>query len=1070
MESANCSARPNHSAFCEQSSVAFWLDREEQSQSTSFQSSWEAEVLETGSGPISLGVTVLPKLMSHLTGMVYRCGRDRTLESVSLSCEHLTGYASYQLIGQRQIADSDWVLPEDQVWVRQILETALTNQQPFQVEYRMLTAQGQEKWIWEQGQGVFNETGELMAIEGFMTDITAQKRSEIKVELLQGLTQAIHEAPDFSTALQSALTQVCEVTGWDIGEAWVPNPTEEYLEYGPCFYGRHSQFLEFYQASREFRFAPHQGLPGRVWSLQKPEWITDVHAESTVFFPRCQLAAQHSLKAGFAVPISSEERVLAVMAFFSQTCQPESASLVELVTTVAAQLGSMLARKQAEAALRESQRRLATLIDALPGIVFSSELGPDWTMTYVSEGCLGLTGYRPEELVGNDSLRYNDLIHPDDRDRAFAEIASTLQQQSFYVVEYRLIAKSGEERWVWEKGHGVYDDHGTLLALEGFISDITERKLAEETIAQAEVKYRSIFENAIEGIFQTTPDGHYLSANPALARIYGYDSPEKLMESLTDIEHQLYVDPASRNDFVHLLQEHDVVSGFESAVYRQDGSIIWIRENARAIRDRHGSLLYYEGTVEDITERKRAKEQLHEQAFYDSLTGLPNRALFLERIGQTLHRAKCCPDYQFAVLFVDLDRFKLVNDSLGHLVGDQLLVGIARRLSQCLRSEDMVARLGGDEFIVLLDNIESLQNATMVADRILGELTPPFHLDGHEVFAAASIGIAMGSKTYEQPEDILRDADTALYRAKALGKSRYEVFECTMHQTAIALLALETELRQAVEQLSQEASKLKHHPHFDVYYQPIVCLTEGKITGFEALLRLWHPQRGLIPCDEFIPVAEEMGLMLPIGEWVLNQACQQLQQWQRQGRKRLSCSESQRLDWDNLTMNVNLSGLQFSQQDLISQIDRALSQSELRGYNLHLELPESCLLTHAESATSLLKQLKERQIQLCIDDFGTGYSCLSYLHQFPIDVLKIDRSFVRGQGDNQRQTAANHSLQIIRTIVILAHNLGMEVIAEGIETAEQLALLTELNCKFGQGYYFAKPLSSQEMTTVLFGS
>jgi diguanylate cyclase (GGDEF)-like protein/PAS domain S-box-containing protein len=315
--------------------------------------------------------------------------------------------------------------------------------------------------------------------------------------------------------------------------------------------------------------------------------------------------------------------------------------------------------------------------------------------------------------------------------------------------------------------------------------DITERKRAEEALQQAEANYRSIFENTLEGIFQSTCDGRYVSANPALARLYGYSTPTELVARLTDIEHQLYVEPYRRAEFIRLLQENDAVSDFESQVYRKDGSVIWISENARAVRDTNtGELLYYEGTVEDITERKRAKEQLHEQAFYDPLTGIPNRALFMDRLSHTLERAKRHHDYRFAVLFLDLDSFKVVNDSLGHLVGDHLLVAIARRLEACLRTEDTVARLGGDEFTILLEDIEDINPALRVAERIHQELSAPFNLDGHEILTGASIGIVLSrevpegicTKEYDRPEDLLRDADTALYRAKALGKGRYEVF------------------------------------------------------------------------------------------------------------------------------------------------------------------------------------------------------------------------------------------------------------------------------------------------------
>ncbi|WP_199301099.1 bifunctional diguanylate cyclase/phosphodiesterase [Trichocoleus sp. FACHB-90] len=774
---------------------------------------------------------------------------------------------------------------------------------------------------------------------------------------------------------------------------------------------------------------------------------------------------------------------------------------------------------QGEDACKESReavllvaRAFSTLMRNLPGIAYRRRNDQKWTIEDVSEGCYQLTEYHPIELIGNQRISWEQLIHPDDRSSVWNDVQAALEDNSQYQLIYRITTASGLEKWVWEQGCGV-SGSGELLDLEGFIIDITERKQAEEALRQAEAKYRSIFENAIEGIFQTTSQGCYISANPALARIYGYESPAQLMARLTDIEHQLYLDPNRRAYFVRLLQENDAVSGFESAVYRKDGSVIWISENARAVRDREGRLLYYEGTVEDVTERKRVKEQLRERAFYDALTGLPNRALFRERLSQAVEQAKQFKDYCFAVLFLDLDRFKLVNDSLGHLVGDKLLVALARRLETCIRTQDTVARLGGDEFTILLEGIEDVSHATSVAQRINAELTSPFHLDGHTVFTAASIGIALNrrdeaevrdwgqgtrdwglgtgdkelgtrdkglGKSPSNPQspipnpqspipnsqspipnpqspisstedDLLRDADKALYRAKALGKGRYEVFDKTVHQSTLPMLQLETDLRRAIE--NQE---------FQIQYQPIVSLSSGKITGFEALLMLWHPLKGFVPTAEFMPIAQETELMIPIGWWMLRQACRQLISWQQQ------CHEQK------LTLHVNLFKKQFLQPDLLSQIDQALQDMNLDGSSLHLEIPESCLLENGESAPQILAQLKKRNIIVCIDDFGKGYSCLSQLHQFTVDALKFDRSLLatdKRTRENPFREKSNwnteYRLPIVQAIVMLAHNLGMSAIAQGIETAQELAELQQMKCEYGQGNYFFEPMDAESVGALI---
>ena len=440
----------------------------------------------------------------------------------------------------------------------------------------------------------------------------------------------------------------------------------------------------------------------------------------------------------------------------------------------------------------------------------------------------------------------------------------------------------------------------------------------------------------------------------------------------------------------------------------------------------------------EITSRKRLESQLLHNAFHDVLTGLPNRALFMDRLSRAIARTQRHDEYLFAVLFLDLDRFKLINDSLGHMVGDELLQSIAQRLSGCVRAGDTIARLGGDEFVILLEDIQDLSDATYIAERIQKELTLPFNVCGHEVFTAVSIGIVLSPKTanetesYDQPENLLRDADTAMYRAKALGRARYEVFDTAMHTQSLARLQLETDLRRALER--QE---------FQLHYQPIVSLKTGKLNGFEALVRWQHPRKGLVSPAEFIPVAEETGLIVPIGQWVIAEACKQMSAWQ----VRFPASRS-------LTISVNLSAKQFAQPDLIKQIAQILHETNLDAQSLKLEITESVLM-EAESVTTVLLQLKALGVSLSIDDFGTGYSSLSYLHRFPIDTLKIDRSFVSRMGNDSENS------NIIQAIVTLAHVLDIDVIAEGVETVEQQAQLSALQCKYAQGYLFSKPLDSE---------
>ncbi len=439
---------------------------------------------------------------------------------------------------------------------------------------------------------------------------------------------------------------------------------------------------------------------------------------------------------------------------------------------------------------------------------------------------------------------------------------------------------------------------------------------------------------------------------------------------------------------------------------------------------------------QEITEHRRTQQKLLQMALHDSLTGLPNRSLFTERLEQAIDRAKAEPEYRFAVLFLDCDHFKLVNDSLGHVVGDQLLIGVSHRLASCLSIKDTLARMGGDEFTILVEEIRSPEDAVNVAKKLLSSLKQPFTLVGREIFLDASIGIVIGSFEYSQPEHLLRDSDTAMYRAKHQGRGNYQVFDAEMHALANARLQIEMDLRRAIDR--QE---------FVACYQPIVSLSSGTIIGFEAIVRWNHPEHGSISPTDFIPIAEDTGLIVPIGFWILQEACRQLKLLKAQN--------------DRLVMSVNLSVRQFCQVDLAEQVARVLEETGLQGHNLKLEITESVILENTDYAADTLQRLKELQVQLSIDDFGTGYSSLHYLHRFPFDNLKIDRSFISRIGPS------GENLEIVRAIITLAHSLGMDVVAEGIETPAQASYLRNLGCEHGQGYFFSKPLDGDGARAIL---
>ncbi|MFM6190464.1 EAL domain-containing protein [Planktothrix sp.] len=782
-----------------------------------------------------------------------------------------------------------------------VFELMIQRRLPIRTEERILTKDGQELIVEWNGRAIFNEeTDEYEYFVGAGLDITERKRAEEELLLLQRITKEVSSAHDFDTALEVVLRLVCETIGWEFGEAWVPHPLENYLECSRISYHRVDNLEEFQRLSQQYIFQPNQGLIGQIYSSQKPKWIFDLEQESQEEFPRKNIAIPFGLKAGFGLPIVVEHQVLVVLVFFTIINKPEDQRLLNLVSSIGAQLGTVFQRKQAEA------------------------------------------------------------------------------------------------------------------------------------------KYRSIFENAIEGIFQISRDGEYIRVNPAFATILGYSSPDSLIGTNSFIR-EVFAHHQQFYQMMDLLDKDHEINNFEAEVYRSDHSLIWILANIRAILDsKKEHILYYEGSIVEITSFKETEEKLRYSASHDSLTNLWNRAFFVEHLKQAILQCQEQKGYHFSVLFLDLDGFKFINDSLGHGSGDQLLISIAQRLKMCLRNGDILARLGGDEFTILLENVESLEEIKEIAERVLQVLKKPFNLEGNQIFTGSSIGIVQSSSEYLLPSEVLRDADTAMYRAKQQGKGCYVVFDATMRTDALRRLQLQTDLRWAIE---------RHQ--FQLHYQPIIDLETDEISGFEALLRWEHPHEGFISPAEFIPVAEEAGLIVDIGEWVLREACRQLYQWKQKfnGHPRLR-------------MSVNLSSQQFT-PDLSQKIDRILNETQVSGGELKLEITETALMSDPQLAITTLNELKHRNIKLCIDDFGTGYCSLGYLHQFPVDILKIDRSFVSQMffDENKRE--------LVKVIVTLAHSLGMDAIAEGIESQEQLYQLKSLQCQYGQGFYFSKPLNAQEAERLL---
>lgn len=674
-------------------------------------------------------------------------------------------------------------------------------------------------------------------------------------------------------------------------------------------------------------------------------------------------------------------------------------------------------------------RMLETLVNNLDGMLLRCRIDKHWTILFVSSGCHQLTGYAPSDLIGNQRVTYEGITHEEDRDLVREQLMAAIRLGQPYRVEYRLRRADDDIRWVSERGKKIVAENGEVV-LESFIEDVTEQVEARNRLALAEARYRSLFEHSSEGIFQTTVDGRYLSANPALAAIYGYRSAADLIAELNDIGNQLYINPEQRRLFQQMMAERGHVQDFESEILRRDGSSIWISENARSVFGPDGAFLYYEGTVRDITESRRHQEELEYHASHDQLTGLPNRTLLRDRLEQAIRLAR--RNSQFCVVaFFDLDNFKFINDSLGHHAGDLLLLEISRRLRNCLRETDTVARYGGDEFVLVLSGYYRIWQIVRVLERILKEVKRPVLAAGQELYVTCSIGVSQYPSDGDDFQTLLQHADAAMYLAKEHGKNNFQFYTKHLNTLANQRVKLEHNLHRALER-----------DEIQVHFQPKVDIS-GECIGVEALAR-WHSEElGWVPPVQFIAVAEESALIAPLTEHILKQACLQMRELATQS--------------SHITLAVNLSGRVFQQKNLVSVIQDTLSATGFPAQQLELEITESAVVDDIERCVATLHELKALGLQIAIDDFGTGYSSLRYLQRFPIDTLKIDRSFVADLHSSPDESP------IAKGIVSLAQSLGLHTVAEGVETEAQFNALKALGCDAFQGYFFAKPMPMEEL-------
>ncbi|WP_017301918.1 EAL domain-containing protein [Nodosilinea nodulosa] len=1185
-------------------------------------------------GPtLAAGTTALQRLIDVMPGIVFQADGDASwsMRYLSAGCYLLTGYQPAELLSpQTPVSYNTITHPEDLPQVLDSIQRAIDLRQAYEVEYRIRTRSGEEKWVWEKGSPIVDSQGAIAGLEGFITDITPLKQSEAA---LRQAEQALQAREDL---LELVLDSIPQPLFWK-------NSQGHYLGCNQAFarvmgLAAPADIVGSTDADLPYPNGEEASYRAARDRLVMAQGLVDLHAIEPQTYPSGHQGWVDCSRLPMRDP---EGSVMGVLCTF------------EDVTGQIADQQTLKRREQILSTLAEIQRQLLAwqwgwqerpmteifaALGQLSGAsrVYYYELQGESAPSLVQRVEWSAPGIPPTA----DDPRFQTLAV----DPLFTDWYDILNQQQiinlveadFSDLQRQVLASPPSHvksllllpLMIQNQLQGVMGFSNCLAPqpwseaeidlLRVVTADIAlalERRRTELSLKRAEAKYRSIFENAVEGMFQSTPQGQYLTVNPMLARLYGYNSPQDLIQNLTDINQQLYVRPDRRQEFVELIWANGSVLGFESEVYRKDGAVIWISESARAIYDDRNLLIGYEGTVEDITDRKRGEaailrrdrllqgvaeasqclltttdvhqaiprvlallgeaatadrayvythhphsvtgepamtlcyewttptttaglgqphlqdqsyrelglERWHNalqrgqsicaltrhlppaeqavllrddilsilmvpifidadlwgyigfdacqqewewsasdesilvavaaslggalkrqrteaqmcyQVYHDTLTGLPNRAFFDQHLPQAIARTSQS-DQMLAVIFLDLDHFKTINDTLSHAVGDLLLQQVTQRVSAALRAEDIVARWGGDEFTLILPNLATPGDAAKVARRIADHLTTPFLLQNHELHVTASLGIALFPQDGQDMTTLLQNADAAMYRAKQQGRNNYQFYTQSLSTEAAQRLRLETFLHHALGR-----------SEFVLHYQPQVNVVTGEVVQIEALLRWQHPSLGLVTPSQFIPLAEENGLIVPIGEWVMRTACAQVMAWHRQG-------------FPLVNLAVNLSARQLQHPNLVNVVVAVLKETGLPATCLELEITETAAMADMAASIERLQDLRQLGVKISMDDFGTGYSCLSHLKQFPLDGIKIDRAFVKDLPHSPVDQA------MVNAIIAMAKGLSLSLVAEGVETTDQTLCLQRLGCTEMQGYLFGRPQPAEAVAAFL---
>ena len=882
-----------------------------------------------------------------------------------------------------------------------------------------------------------DHSGNVTGIIAVVADITERMLSARRGTMEHAVTRVLSESATLDDAMPAILQTICEGLGWACGAHWRWDDKAEVLQCAETWHVDAKEVAEFVAVGRKsINEAPTWlgrapgtktgGLVRSVWFSGTPVWLPDVAQQPG--FRRGPIAAKAGLHCAFGFPVLAGAQPLGVMEFYSRDIKQPDEALLQVVRAIGSQIGQFIQRKEAEQSLRKSEERYRDLFELspLPMWVWNDE---KLAFLAVNEAAVNHYGYTRDEFL---RMNVRDIWAPGEEARYEENLRDRAQEQTLYLQrrhrtkDERIIDVEVTAQRVTLSGSSVW------LTV---VNDISDRLRAERALRQSEEQFRQLAGN-IPQVFWITDvtQKQVIYVSPASEQLLGVPvnvlqaNPRKLVQAVhRDDRPRVFKARKSA-----ALGEYDETY----QVVRPDGSIRWVHERAFPVHDDSGTVYRIAGIAEDVTDRKLAEERLMQLAHYDVLTSLPNRVLFYDRLKQALAQSKR-NQWITGVMFIDVDRFKNVNDTLGHAVGDQLLQQISERLTRSVRTGDTVGRLGGDEFAIVLSNLSSAQDTNLVAQKIMANFDEPFKLEGSEIYVTASIGITLYPDDSTEQDTLIKNADAAMYRAKEAGRNNFQFYTPEMNARALEILNMENSLRHALDR-----------NELLLYYQPKTSVADGNIVGVEALLRWQHPERGLVSPIEFIPVLEESGLIVPVGEWVLKTVCAQIKAWERAGVT-------------TVPVAVNLSARQFTAKNLGPTIQRILEEYQVDPALIELEITESCIMANAEEATRTLEYLEHVGVGLSIDDFGTGYSSLGYLKRFPLDALKIDHSFVRDL------TTDADDATITRAVISMAHSLGLKVIAEGVETESQLAFLAEYGCDEIQGYYFSRPLAVQECGTWL---